>query len=43
MRDFKNGGLKIIEIRSFNKALKCAWIKKHLDGNNKGKWRCNFD
>ena len=43
MRDLKNGGLKMIDIRSFNKALKCAWIKKYLDENNKGKWKCFFD
>ena len=39
MRDFK----KWIDIRSFNKALICAWIKKYLDKNNKGKWKCNFE
>ena len=43
IRDLKNGGLKMIDIRSFNKALKCAWIKKYLDENNKGKWKCFFD
>ena len=33
----------MIDIRSFNKALKCAWIKKYLDENHKGKWKCFFD
>ena len=37
MRDFKNGGLKMIDIRSFIEALKCSWNKKYLDENNKGK------
>ena len=40
MRDFTNGGLKMIDIRSFIKALKGAWMKIYLDENNKGK--CPF-
>ena len=35
--------LKMIDIASFNKALKAAWIRKYLDESNKGKWKLFFD
>ena len=40
---FDGGGLKMIDISSFNKSLKTTWIKKYLDKNNKGKWKIFFD
>jgi len=33
----------MLDIESFNKALKCSWIKKYLDDNNKGKWKLFMD
>ena len=33
----------MIDITSFNKALKSVWIKKYLDVNNKGKWKLFID
>ena len=33
----------MIDIISFNKALKSVWIKKYLDVNNKGKWKLFID
>ena len=27
INDFKDGGLRMLDIESFNKALKCSWIK----------------
>ena len=33
----------MIDITSFNKALKYVWIKKHLDVNNEGKWKLFID
>ena len=41
--DYTNGGLKMLDIASFNEALKVAWIKKYLDPENNGKWKCFFD
>ena len=42
--DYKNGGLKMIDIKSFNKALKSTWVKKYLDNyDNHGKWKLFFD
>ena len=38
-----NGGLRMIDIKSFNKALKSVWIRKNLDESNKGKWKLFFD
>ena len=43
--DYKNGGLRMIDIKSFNKALKSTWVKKYLDNayDNHGKWKLHFD
>ena len=43
INDYPNGGLKMIDIQSFNKSLKATWIKKYLDDNNQGKWKTFFD
>ena len=37
------GGLKMIDLRSFNKSLKTTWVKKYLDTSNHGKWKFLFD
>lgn len=37
--DYNKGGLKMIDIFSFNKSLKTAWINKYLDDSNCGKWK----
>ena len=36
-QNYGNGGLRMIDIASFNKALKSVWIRKYLDESNKGK------
>ena len=41
--EYKNGGLRMIDIKSFNKALKSTWVKKYLDNDNHGKWKLFFD
>ena len=33
----------MIDIKSFNKALKCVWIRKYLDESNKGNWKLFVD
>ena len=33
----------MLDITSFNKALKSVWIRKYLDEDNKGKWKLFFD
>ena len=43
INDLSAGGLKMIDISSFNKSLKTTWIKKYLNNNNKGKWKIFFD
>ena len=43
INDFDLGGLKMIDISSFNKSLKLTWIKEYLDNNNKGKWKIFLD
>ena len=36
INDYPEGGLKMIDIDSFNKSLKAIWIKKYLDMENQG-------
>jgi len=38
INNYPDGGLKMVDIESFNKALKVTWVKKCLDKNNRGKW-----
>ena len=33
----------MLDSESFNKALKCSWIKQYLDDENKGKWKLFLD
>ena len=40
---YKNGGLKMLDIQTFNRALKAKWVQKYLDDNNRGKWKLFFD
>lgn len=37
IQNYGNGGLRMIDISSFNKALHSVWIRKYLDESNKGK------
>ena len=39
INEYKDGGLKMLDIRSFNYALKSKWVKKYLDDNNQAKWK----
>jgi len=36
INDYSEGGLKMIDIASFNRALKATWIKKYLDKEKYG-------
>ena len=42
INDFSEGGLKMIDIESFNKSLKSSWIKKYLDPENSSSWKFSF-
>ena len=37
INEYSDGGLKMIDLLSFNKSLKTVWIKKYLDKTNMGK------
>ena len=37
--DYSEGGLKMIDLISFNEALKSTCVKKYLDPENHGKWK----
>ena len=41
--DYGNGGLKMIDINSFNKALKLSLVRKYLNNDNSAKWKLLFD
>ena len=43
INDYCEGGLKMIDLISFNKSLKTSWIQKYLDSSNNGKWKVFFD
>ena len=43
INDYAEGGLRMIDIQSFSKALKATWIRKYLDTTNQGKWKLFFD
>ena len=43
INDYAEGGLKMIDIESFNKSLKSSWIKKYLDIENSSSWKIFFD
>ena len=33
----------MLDIQTFNHALKAKWVQKYLDDNNRGKWKLFFD
>ena len=39
INDYPKGGLKMLDIHSFNNAVKANWVQRYLDSNNKGKWK----
>ena len=41
--DYEDGGLTMLDLNSFNKALKLTWVSKYLNENNSGKWKVLFD
>ena len=43
INDYSEGGLKMIDIASFNWSLKATWVKKYLDKENCESWKSFFD
>ena len=41
--EYNKGGLKMIELQSFNESLKMKWIKGYMDNNNKWKWKSSVN
>ena len=39
---YSKGGLKMIDIQSFNQSLKMKWVKGYLDDDNQAKWKSFF-
>ena len=39
VNDYENGGLKMLDIFTFNKSLKVSWLHNFFDKSNKGKWK----
>ena len=42
INNYSKGGLKMIDIASFNQALKMKWVKSYLDDQDTGKWKFFF-
>ena len=42
INDYENGGINMLDIQTFNRALKAKWITKYLDNSNNGKWKLFF-
>ena len=43
INDYGKGGLKMIDIQSFNKSLKMKWVQGYLNDDNHGKWKLFLD
>ena len=43
INDYDKGGLKMIDIQSFNASLKMKWVQSYLNTENKGTWNMFFD
>ena len=43
INDYDKGGLKMIDIQSFNESLKMKWIQGYLNNDNQGKWKLFVD
>ena len=43
INDYSEGGLKMIDIASFNGSLKATGIKRYLNKENCGSWKSFFD
>ena len=42
INEYSGGGLKTINITTFNKSLKATWIKKYPNTENSSKWNFFF-
>ena len=43
INSYSKGGLKRIDIQSFNQSLKMKWVKGYLDDDNQVKWKSLFN
>jgi len=43
INSYSKGGLKMIDIQSFNQSLKMKRIKGYLDDDNQAKWKSFFN
>ena len=43
INEYKDGGLNMLDIQSFNCALKVKWVQKYLDHSNQAKWKLFVD
>ena len=43
INDYDKGGLKMIDIQSFNKSLKMKWVQGYLNDDNHSRWKLFLD
>ena len=39
INDYERDGLEMLDLKTFNKALKISWLEKYFDPKNKSKWK----
>ena len=42
IQNYEDGGLKMLDIDLFLIALKASWVKRIIDGNNRGQWKLKY-
>ena len=43
IHDYEDGGLKMLNLKSFNRSLKFTWIQKYLNDESHEKWKVLID
>ena len=43
INNYAEGGLKMLDLKTFSRSLKFTWIQKYLSSQNNAKWKTFFD
>ena len=43
INDYEDGGLKMLNLKSFSRSLKFTWIQKYLNDESHEKWKVFID
>ena len=42
IKEYEEGGIKMIDIESFLTSIKASWVKRLVDDNNRGDWKMKY-